>query len=145
MEVRFDHEKLRVYQAAVKFSGWSGTLVESLNGKLAVENQLDCASTSLVLNIAEGNGKRSQRDRCRFLDIARGSAVEYAACLDVLCVRGIVDESTIDDGKDQLVGIVSMIAGLISRFGGNESSSSVKEDQSAYGSEDFIENENKNE
>ena len=142
MKARFDHEKLRVYQAAVKFSGWAGMLVESLNGKLAVKEQLDRASTSVVLNIAEGNGKRSHRDRCRFLDIARGSAVECAACLDVLAVRGKIDESTIDARKDQLVGIVSMIAGLISRFGGNDSSSSVKEEQSAYGSEDFIENEN---
>ncbi len=38
-------------------------------------------------NIAEGNGKRSLPDRCRYLDIARGSALECAACLDGLVAR----------------------------------------------------------
>src|SRR6185503_17726936 len=38
-------------------------------------------------HIAEGNGKRSPSDRCRFLDIATGSAMECAACLDGLVAR----------------------------------------------------------
>jgi four helix bundle protein len=142
MKTRFDHEKLRVYQDAVEFCGWAGKLIESTEGKFAVKNQLDRASTSIVLNIAEGNGKRSHPDRCRFLDIARGSAVECAACLDVLQTRAGVDDATVAAGKEQLVAIVSMIAGLISRFGGNGPYSSVAEEQSDYGREDFIENEN---
>lgn len=145
MKTRFGHEKLRVYQDAVKFCGWAGNLIESTEGKFAVKNQLDRASTSIVLNIAEGNGKRSHPDRCRFLDIARGSAVECAACLDVLQTRARVDDATVAAGKDQLVAIVSMIAGLISRFGGNGPSSSVAEEQSDYGLEDYIENEKENE
>ena len=145
MKARFDHEKLRVYQDAVEFCGWAGRLIETVEGKYAVKNQLDRASTSIVLNIAEGNGKRSHPDRCRFLDIARGSAVECAACLDVLRVRTGLNDATVDEGKDQLVAIVSMIAGLISRFGGGEKYSSVAEEQSAYGAKDFVENENENE
>ena len=44
----------------------------------------------IPLNIAEGNGKFSTIDRARFLEIARGSALECAACLDVLAVRKLV-------------------------------------------------------
>src|SRR6266571_3398803 len=41
-------------------------------------HQLDRASTSVSLNIAEGNGKFTSPDRCRFFDNARGSALESA-------------------------------------------------------------------
>lgn len=145
MKALFDHEKLRVYQSAVEFCSWAGRLIETVDGKYAVKNQLNRVSTSIVLNIAEGNGKRSHPDRCRFLDIARGSAVECAACLDVLRVRTGLGDAMVDEGKSQLVAIVSMIAGLISRFGGTETYSSVAEEQSAYRAKDFVENENENE
>jgi len=71
------------------------------------------ASTSVALNIAEGNGKRSVPDRVRYLEVARGSAFECAACLDVLLVRGTVTRQTAADGKTTLVRIVSTITKLI--------------------------------
>ncbi len=81
---RFDHEKLSVYQEAIKFVAWADDLLEMIPKNLAVHSQLDRAATSIPLNIAEGNGKYTAPDRCRFFDIARGSAPECAACLDVL-------------------------------------------------------------
>lgn len=116
----FDHEKLRAYQEALRFAAWADPVLEALPGKLAARDQLDRASTSIVLNIAEGNGKRSHADRCRHFDIARGSIVECAACLDVLAVRKKIRTEEAAAGKEILVGIVSMVAGLIARFGGNE-------------------------
>jgi four helix bundle protein len=44
-------------------------------------------STSIPLNIAEGNGKYAPKDRCRFFDIAHGSALECAAGLDILVAK----------------------------------------------------------
>ncbi len=79
----------------------------------AVHNQLDRASTSVPLNIAEGNGKFTPADRCRFFDNARGSALECAACLDVLFAKKLADEKTVSEGKAFLVDIVSMLVGLI--------------------------------
>ena len=78
---------------------------------LAVYSQLDRASTSIPLNIAEGNGKFTAPDRCRFFDIARGSALECAACLDVLVAKKLIEQA--DSGKAMLVKIVSMLVGLI--------------------------------
>ena len=84
MNTSFDHEKLSVYQESIKFVVWSDEILETLPKNLAVQGQLDRAATSISLNIAEGNGKYTAADRCRFFDIARGSALECAACLDVL-------------------------------------------------------------
>jgi four helix bundle protein len=133
---QFDHEKLRAYQEALKFAAWVEPIIERLPAKLSARDQLDRASTSIVLNIAEGNGKRSHPDRCRYFDISRGSALESAACLDVLVARRKLSTEEIVEGKVILLGVVSLVSGLIARFGGN-----AQEDPAAYGS-GLVENEN---
>jgi len=110
---KFDHEKLNVYRNAIQFVVWSSELLESIPKSIAVYNQLDRASTSVPLNIAEGNGKHTPADRCRYFDIARGSALECAACLDVLVAKGTVSEELAGSGKKMLLDIVSMVVGLI--------------------------------
>jgi four helix bundle protein len=118
MKTFFDHEKLDVYQDSIAFCGWVGELLNSITAKAAAKDQLDRASTSIPLNIAEENGKFSDADRSRFLEIARGSALECAACLDVLAVRKYVSVDEIDSQKEQLVSIVNMLMGLLKRFSG---------------------------
>ncbi|MDD4020015.1 MAG: four helix bundle protein [Kiritimatiellae bacterium] len=111
MKTNFDHGKLAVYQEAIRFVAWAGDLLETLPKSLAAYDQLDRASTSIALNIAEGNGKYTAPDRCRFFDIARGSALECAACLDVLVAKKRL--ACAEQGKEILVPIVSMLVGLI--------------------------------
>ncbi len=111
MKTNFDHEKLDVYRDAIGFVAWVDELLGDIPKSLAVHNQLDRASTSIPLNIAEGNGKYTSADRCRFFDIARGSALECAACLDVLVANKRIDSA--HAGKAILVRIVSMLVGLI--------------------------------
>jgi four helix bundle protein len=109
----FDHEKLEVYQASLSFIAWLEPVLQRLPKSLAVTDQLDRASTSIPLNIAEGNGKFTKADRCRFFDIARGSALESAAALDVLVAKGRCSGEELSSGKDRLSSIVSMLVGLI--------------------------------
>ena len=114
----FDHEKLDVYRLAIEFQSWLGQMFDddSLAGpRLSAMKHLDEASTS-ISNIAEGNGKRSTADRCRFLDISRGSALECAACLDVLVVRKRLDHRKASEGKAILVRIVSMLVKLTQKL-----------------------------
>jgi four helix bundle protein len=113
MEPYFDHEKLKVYQKALEFVKWSGSILSGIKTKIAVADQFDRASTSIVLNIAEGNGKYSGKDRCRFFDISRGSALESAGCLDILFAKNIINDSLLKEGKEKLKEIVSMLIGLI--------------------------------
>ena len=49
-----------------------------------LSDQLDRASISVPLNVAEGAGRSTPRERARHYTIARGSAVECLACLDLL-------------------------------------------------------------
>ncbi len=130
MPAQFDHERLKVYQEALRFVAWVGPIIEELPGKLAAKDQLDRASTSVVLNLAEGNGKRSHPDRCRYFDIARGSTVECAACLDVLVMRRKLLPLVASEGKAMLLEVVSMTAGLIARFSGG--SNQAHEEQAPY-------------
>jgi len=108
----FDHEKLKAYQMAIQFVAWVTPLIEQLDRSKSVRNQLDRASTSIPLNIAEGNGKFSMKDRCRYLDIANGSTVECAAALDVLVAQQWLTEDGIRDGKLILLQILSLVMGL---------------------------------
>src|SRR2546426_1773130 len=109
----FDHEKLVAYQRSIQFVAWSSPLLDKLSQKLAVADQLDRASTSVPLNIAEGNSKYTARDRCRYFDTARGSALECAACLDVLVGKGKCTREEIESGKEMLRETVSLLVGLI--------------------------------
>ncbi len=96
--------------------------------KLAAHGQLDRASTSIPLNIAEGNGRFTSADRCRFFDIARGSSLECAAALDVLVAKKVVQEQGIDAGKAMLAEVVNMLVGLIR----SNSETRLREDEIPY-------------
>lgn len=112
----FHHEKLKVYQDSLRFVEWATPVIERIPAKISAKDQLDRASTSIVLNIAEGNAKRSNPDRCRYFDTARGSGVECAACLDILHVKKRITAEEKDYGKSILLEVVSMTTGLMSRF-----------------------------
>lgn len=124
--MKFSHEKLNVYQRSLEFINYTDQIFE-LNIKLSALEQLDRASTSIPLNIAEGAGKYSGKDKCRFYDIARGSALESAACLDVLAIRKKISMNSAEEGKNLLNEIVAMLIGLI-----KSSSDRVYEDNINY-------------
>jgi four helix bundle protein len=114
-ETWFDHEKLEVYRESIAFIAWLSALLESTMRAGDVKDQLDRASTSIPLNIAEGNGKYTPKDRCRFFDIAHGSALECAAALDILVAKSKLTPDQIHPGKERLQHIVRMLVGLIKR------------------------------
>jgi four helix bundle protein len=117
----FDHEKLDVYQLELKFLTWVTQFLAEISGPSPAQTrelreQLDRASLSVLLNTAEGNGRRQGRQRAKFFDDARGSAIECAACLDASVVKGFVFLERIQGGKEMLVRIVAMLTKLVERF-----------------------------
>jgi len=125
--MKFSHEKLIVYQRSLEFIEFVNHLITSEKTTISTFEQLDRASSSIPLNIAEGTGKYTGKDKCRYYDIARGSALASAACLDVLLKRKIISDKVVEDGKRLLVEIVSMLIGLI-----KSSSDRVYEDEIEY-------------
>ena len=130
MKIYFDHEKLDVYQEAITFCGWVGEFLAEIAVKAAAKDQLDRASTSIPLNIAEGNGKFSAIDRARFLEVARESALECAAYLDVLLVRKLASEQQVAVQKEKLARIVQMLIGLLRKF--SDRADVLREEEPGY-------------
>ncbi len=115
-EAIFDHDRLDVYRLSIDDVAQSFAIAKQLNGlHRHAGDQWLCAAQSIPLNIAEGNGKRSLKDRNRFLDIARGSALECASIQDVLAATDGIDNESHSELKRILRRIVSMLTRLIGR------------------------------
>ncbi len=105
-----DAERLDAYRVALEFQVVAGKLVP--RSEHVLYDQFQRASLSIVLNIAEGGGRRSRRDKARFHAIARGSAAETAAILDVVALRGLAPLVDCRRGKALLVRVISMLTRL---------------------------------
>ena len=126
-EPTFDHERLDVYRVSIEYVAFSYQIAKSLGGSnRQARDQWLRAAQSIPLNIAEGNGKQSLKDKNRFFEIARGSALECAAIHDVLKVCNAIDDDSNCRGKSDLKRIVSMLTRLIQRMNG------VSEDRIEY-------------
>jgi len=78
-----------------------------------LSDQLDRASISVPLNIAEGAGRSTPRERSRHYTIARGSAVECLACLDLLELEAS-SPSTVE-ARAILLRLLNVLTALIRR------------------------------
>ena len=114
----FDHEKLDVYQAAIKFVGLADGIVKGLpRGRSYLADEIRRAAASIPLNIAEGAGEYSRKDKARFYRIALRSATESAALLDVCSQLSLADARLVSTGRDLLLRIVPMLTRMVRNIG----------------------------
>jgi len=76
-------------------------------------DQLRRASASCVLTIAEGVGRTTRKDQAHFFSIARGSALECVAILDLL--EPLTADPRVAEARPLAVRVVQTTAGLIRR------------------------------
>jgi four helix bundle protein len=110
------HERLKVYQIGLEYVVWLHELVqksEDVPGELFGE--LDSAGTSIVLNVAEGNGRFHPKDRDRFLGFAQDAAIKAATCLDIAVMEKEIDRETAIHAKSLLERITAMLFRMIGR------------------------------
>jgi len=65
-----------------------------------------------VLNVAESAGRRSRKDKRRFIAIARGSATETAAAIDVLRLRRLAPEAACANARHLALRVVQVLTKL---------------------------------
>ena len=110
----FVFEKLEVYQKAVDLAEQIISLTEQFpKGFYFLTNQLNRASLSISLNIAEGNGRFTKNDRKHFFIIARGSTQECIPLLEIAKRKQFITTQKVINLRDQLEIIAKMISGLI--------------------------------
>jgi four helix bundle protein len=107
-----DIDRLDAYRVALAFAAFAATLrIRSA----ALADQLERAASSIPLNLAEAVGRISAADQAHFFAIARGSALECAAILDVLHARDLLGSDAHRSGRGLLARLVAMLTGLLRR------------------------------
>jgi four helix bundle protein len=105
-----DAERLHCYRLALDLQVLCGTLAPMTHR--VIQDQLERASLSVVCNIAEGAGRRSRKDKRRMYAIARGSATETAAIVDVLRLRRLAPEGACSSARLLALRVVQLLTKL---------------------------------
>jgi len=110
----FPFEKLDVYNKAFKSNQTVYTFLIS-NSKIPtyLKNQYGRASLSIMLNISEGSGRETKKDRKSFFVNARGSVFECVAIIDFLLAQSEIDISLHNDLKANYEEISRMLHAMI--------------------------------
>jgi four helix bundle protein len=115
VEPHFEFERFDVYRVALEFQSLVPRLV-GRRGLAALRDQLCRASASILLNTAEGCGRTSRGEKASFYAIARGSAMECAAALDILLTRGVISFALHRQARGLLIRVTQMLTKLILRM-----------------------------
>ena len=112
----FSFEDLKVYQKSLEFSVSVIKVVDDLDTHrkhYRMIEQLEAASSSVALNIAEGKGRFSKKEFKRFCYIARGSLYETVAILQIFKKLKWLNEDIYWTLYNDSVEINKMLSGLI--------------------------------
>ncbi|MDD5669895.1 MAG: four helix bundle protein [Candidatus Omnitrophica bacterium] len=115
-KIKFNFEDLDVWVKAIEFA----TKVIKLSAVIQTDRkhfrlieQLECAATSIALNIAEGKGRYSKKEFIQFLCIAKGSLFETITLLIIFEKNNWISAKELDEMKVFSNDIGRMISGLI--------------------------------
>jgi four helix bundle protein len=115
-KARFSFEDLEVWQRAVEFAKMVIELTEKIDtGRkhYRLIEQLEAASTSIALNIAEGKGRYSKKEFIQFLYVARGSLYETITLLIIFHKKGWINDIQLEEIKNFGDEIGKMLSSLI--------------------------------
>ena len=114
----FSHEHLDVYRLSLAVVEWLDVFLKRTTCSGRDAKKLDASSTSIVLNIAEGNAKIAGAERIRFIDTAHVAALQCALVSDLMVARGRTTAKDVRDAKGMLSRICSMLINWRRSLGG---------------------------
>ena len=80
--------------------------------KFAMVSQMKRAAYSFIANVAEGNSKKSKKDRCNFFNIAQGSLNELDCFGEVAYELNFINKND----YDKLLELINKCGYLIAQF-----------------------------
>ena len=108
----FGHEKLKVYQKGLEFAAIRSELLDGLPRRVAACDHLDRGAESILVNIAHASSSWFPKERIVNLGHANGSALECAACLDVMVAKKLLTNQDVHHGKSLLAEVVSILIAM---------------------------------
>jgi hypothetical protein len=116
--VLFHHESLDVYRVAIAAAEAFCASAAASRLSNPVFRRLDELLTSMVLNLAEGNGRFSDSDQVRFLGASHESAIKLAARLDVCVTQTLLSQEEVVRWKTLLERVSVMTSSMIASIRG---------------------------
>ncbi len=106
--------KLQVYEKALNLTKVVRSATRMFPGDeiYSLTSQFRRASDSVVLNIAEGAGNRSNKEFAKFLDYSIRSGHECIGCIDIALTNGYISENQHKELFEQIDEIIAMTVGL---------------------------------
>ena len=116
MFLSLNHKKLDVYQVARELVAECYRTINALPGdeKYNIASQIKRAAMSVKLNIAEGASRKSEVERKRFYEIARGSVIEIDCALEAAVYLGFLSEESLQKVGVLLNRCFSMLCRMVS-------------------------------
>lgn len=112
------YEKLIAWQEAFSLCLWIYTLTKKFPSeeKFGLTSQMRRAVVSISLNIAEGNSRRSSKDKMYFFEIALGSLEEVHCQCQIALGLAIIDEREMEKANSKINRTSYLISKLRSSF-----------------------------
>ena len=113
-----DYQELKVWNKAMDLAVETYRIVKTLPKEelYALSTQIRRAAVSIPSNIAEGAGRKSNRDFCHFLKIAYGSLNELETQLILCCRLNYTDNTTIQNALQLLSETGKMLNAIITKL-----------------------------
>src|SRR5882757_6645497 len=105
MFLSLNHQKLNIYSFSKLFVLECYKLTKELpaDEKFGMISQIRRAALSVHLNIAEGSSRKSEAERKRYFEIARGSVIEIDAALDVAHDLNYLKNIKVDNLSESMI------------------------------------------
>ena len=110
-----NHQRLDVYTSSRQFVLEGYKLSKSLpsDEKYVMVSQIRRAALSVHLNVAEGSSRKSETERKRYYEIARGSIIEIDAALDIASDLGYLQNIGVEILGKAMITCFKVLTGLI--------------------------------